>query len=221
MHRSRLVVLVALGWCLSGSPVMSQSFDLVRFDTQDGGSIEAAWFAACKNKAVIFAHGAIYDKESWYFLAQALQEQGVSALAIDFRGYGDSKAGNSLRKMYDILGAVAWLEKQGLEDISIVGASMGGAAVLTALAQEPVPISKVVLLAPAGGPALASASIDKLFVVSRDEDLYNRVMAIYEASVEPKTIKVYPGSAHAQHLFDTAERDDLIARITGFIGSGS
>jgi len=221
MHTGRLVALAVLGLWIGGSPVFAQSFDLVKFDTQDGGSIEAAWFAAGQHKAVIFAHGAIYNKESWYFLAEAFQQQGIAALAIDFRGYGNSKAGSSPQKMYDILAAVAWLKQQGFDDISIVGASMGGAAVLAALAQETVPISKVVLLAPAGGPALASTSTDKLFVVSRDEGLYDRVMAIYEASSEPKAIQVYPGDAHAQHLFDTAEREDLIRRITGFIGGGS
>lgn len=198
---------------------MAQPFELVTFDTPDGGRIEAAWFAAGKNKAVIFAHGAIYNKESWYFLARALQQKGVSSLAIDFRGYGNSKAGDSPRKMYDILGAVTYLEKRGCDDISIVGASMGGAAVLAALAHTGNTVSKVALLAPAGGPALTAANIDKLFVVSRDEGLYGRVMGLYEASAEPKTIHVYPGKAHAQHLFQTAAREDLIGRITAFIGS--
>lgn len=197
---------------------MAQPFELVTFGAPDGGTVEAAWFAASKSKAVIFAHGAIYNKESWYFLAQALQEKGVSALAIDFRGYGNSKAGSSPQKMYDILAAVGYLKKQGFADINLVGASMGGAAVLAALAHGDVHISKVVLLAPAGGPALASTATGKLFVVSRDEGLYRQVMAIYDASAEPKTIQVYPGNAHAQHLFQTGARDDLITRIIGFIG---
>jgi len=221
MRTSRLLALAVLGLLLGGSPAVAQPFDLVKFDTQDGGSIEAAWFAAGAHKAVIFAHGAIYSKESWYFLAEDFQQQGVAALAIDFRGYGNSKAGNSAQKMYDVLAAVAWLKQRGFDDINMVGASMGGAAVLAALAQETVPIDKVVLLAPAGGPALTSTSINKLFVVSRDEGLYDRVMAIYEASSEPKAIQVYPGDAHAQHLFDTLEREDLIRRIFGFIGGGS
>ncbi len=196
---------------------MAQPFELVTFDAPDGGRIEAAWFAAGENKAVIFAHGAIYNKESWYFLARALRQKGVSSLAIDFRGYGNSRAGDSPRKMYDILGAVAYLKKRGCDDISIVGASMGGAAVLAALAHQAVPVDKVVLLAPAGGPALASASIRKLFVVSREEGLYGRVMGLYEASTEPKTMHVYRGKAHAQHLFQTAAREDLIERIGAFI----
>jgi alpha-beta hydrolase superfamily lysophospholipase len=196
---------------------MAQSFSLVTFDTADGGRIEAAWFAAGKNKAVIFAHGAIYNKESWYFLARALRQKGISSLAIDFRGYGSSKAGDSPRKMYDILGAAAYLKRRGFDDISIVGASMGGAAVLAALAHTDIAVSKVILLAPAGGAALTSAATGKLFVVSRDEGLYGRVMGIYEASAEPKTIHVYPGKAHAQHLFQTAAREDLIERITAFI----
>jgi len=220
MQSTRRGFILVFSFILGVSPVMAQPFELVTFGTPDGGTVEAAWFAAGKSKAVVFAHGAIYDKESWYFLAQALQQRGVSALSIDFRGYGHSKAGSSPRKMYDILGAVAYLEKHGFDDISLVGASMGGAAVLAALAHETVAVRKVVLLAPAGGAAVASTSTDKLFVVSRDEGLYDRVMAIYNASAEPKAIEVYPGNAHAQHLFQTGVREELIGRITGFIGSG-
>lgn len=220
MHICRLVRLVVFGFILGSSTAVANSYELVRFDTQDGGRIEAAWFDAAARKAVIFSHGAVFNKESWYFLAQAFQKRGVAALAIDFRGYGNSKAGSSPQLKYDILGAVAWLVKQGFDDIGIVGGSMGGAAVLAALAEESVTISKVVLLAPAGGPALLSTSTDKLFVVSRNEGLYDRVTAIFEASAEPKAIKVYAGEAHAQHLFNTDVRDDLIDRITGFIDGG-
>jgi hypothetical protein len=71
MPVDRIVFILVFSLFLGSTPVMAQSFSLVTFDTADGGRIEAAWFAAGKNKAVIFAHGAIYNKESWYFLAHA------------------------------------------------------------------------------------------------------------------------------------------------------
>ena len=47
--------------------------------------------------------------------------------------------------------------------------------------------------------------------------MFNRVMTIYDASANPKQIKVYPGDTHAQHLFKTDVRDELIERIINFI----
>ena len=216
MGVNRFVLLLVL-FTLNAPKAIAQSYEVVRFDTEDGGKIEASIFAAGKTKAIIFAHGAIFNKESWYFLAEAFQSKGVSSLSIDFRGYGNSTAGSTTKKMYDILGAIAYLKQQGFTDINIVGASMGGAAVLMALSNSSTARPKVVLLAPAGGPAIASTASDKLFVVAQDEGRIDRVMGIYKASSEPKQIKIYPGRSHAQHLFKTDVRDELIARIINFI----
>ena len=81
---------------------------------------------------VIFAHGAIFNKESWYFLAEKLQQKGIASLSIDFSGYGKSKAGTG-GLPNDILGAVAYLKTKKYNKIAIVGGSMEGAAVLNAL----------------------------------------------------------------------------------------
>ncbi len=213
-HLVSMFIFVAV---LNSPVAVAQSHELIYFGTTDGGTIEASFFAASSTRIVIFAHGAVFDKESWYFLAEAFQRQGISALSIDFRGYGNSTTGSSTNKMYDMLGAISYLEDQGFTDINIVGASMGGAAVLAALSNNTVPIHKVVLLAPAGGPAAESPTTDKLFVVSENERMFSSVRAIYDASSEPKQIQIYPGSAHAQHLFKTDVRDELIERIIDFI----
>lgn len=202
---------------LSGQKAMAQSWELVNFGTEDGGDIEASFFYTSNSKAVVFAHGAIFNKESWYFLAEAFQSKGVSALAIDFRGYGNSTPGSTTKKMYDILGAISYLKARGFTDINVVGASMGGAAVLLALSNNSIPIHKVVVLAPAGGPAIISTASEKLFVVSENEGMFSGVMSIYDKSAEPKQIKIYPGKTHAQHLFKTDVRDELIERIINFI----
>ncbi len=217
MNFNRFVSVLAFFAVLSSPKAIAQTYELLNFGTQDGGEVEAAFFKADNAKVVIFAHGAIFDKESWYFLAEDFQRRGVAALSIDFRGYGNSTAGSTPKKMYDILGAISYLKEQGFTDINIVGASMGGAAVLAALHSDPVSIRKVVLLAPAGGAAIVSSAIDKLFVVSENERMFNGVMAIYNASAEPKQIQIYPGKAHAQHLFKTGVRDALIERIISFI----
>lgn len=213
---SYVVVLIII---LSGySNVQAQdAFELVHFDTEDGGKIEAAYFKADKNKVVIFAHGAIFNKESWYFLAEAFQKKGVSALSIDFGGYNNSKAGNTGKKLHDILGAITYLQGKGFSDINIVGGSMGAAAVLGALSHKNSQIKKVILLAPAGGSPIKSSDMDKLFIVSKEEGLYQRVKSIYNESNSPKVIKEYSGKAHAQHMFKTDYADELTELIIDFI----
>lgn len=217
MNFNRFVSILAFFTVLSSPKAIAQAYELVSFGTEDGGRIEASFFKAGSSKAVILAHGAIFNKESWYFLAEAFQRKGVAALSIDFRGYGNSRSGSSTKKMYDILGAISYLKAQGFTAINLIGASMGGAAVLLALSNNSIPIDKVVLLAPAGGPAIGSTASDKLFIVSESERMFTGVMAIYAASAVPKQIEIYPGNVHAQNLFKTDNRDKLIDRITGFI----
>ena len=214
---NRYVLLLILFAILNSSIVAAQPYELVGFDTGDGGRIEASFFGASNSKAVVFAHGAIFNKESWHFLAADFQRKGITALSIDFRGYGNSTSGDTSKKMYDILGAFSWLQEKGFTDINVVGASMGGAAVLAALDNNSIPIARVVLLAPAGGPAISSTAISKLFVVAENERMFSGIMAIYKASTEPKQIKIYPGNTHAQHLFKTDVSDELAERIVSFI----
>lgn len=194
------------------------TFEIVSFATKDGGEIEAAFFAADGETAAVLAHGAVFNKESWYPLALRLREVGVTALSIDFRGYGNSKAGTSSAKYHDVVGAVAYLEHKGFEKIAVIGGSMGGAAVLGALAKTgSKAIVKAVLLAPAGGDPIASASISKLFIVSEGDRLAATVKRLHESSAEPKQLHVYTGNAHAQHLFKTEHADDLTDRIVKFV----
>lgn len=221
MCLNRCVFLFVIFAVLSSPKAISQTHELVNFGTEDGGKIAASFFDAGEPRVVIFAHGAVFNKESWYFLAEAFQRKGVSALSIDFRGYGDSTPGSSTKKMYDILGAISYLKQRGFTDINIVAASMGGAAVLLALHNNSIPINKVVLLAPAGGPAIGSTVNGTLFVVAENERMFSRIMAIYTASAEPKQIQIYPGNIHAQHLFKTDVRDELIERIINFINPTS
>ena len=91
---------------------------------------------------------------------------------------------------------------------------------LSALTLVKSPITKVVLLAPAGGSPIKSDKTDKLFVVSKEEGLYDRVKSIYTDSSEPKKIKEYAGSAHAQHMFKEDYANELISLILEFVGKG-
>lgn len=200
------------------SNAQKKAYKTIQYPTTDAGTIEADFFAAGKDKAVIFAHGAIFNKESWHFLALKLQKENITGLAINFRGYGKSKRGSTANRAFDILGAVSYLKTKGYKSIVIVGGSMGGAAVVRALNKSYDKIvTKVVLMAPAGGKALIYKSLNKLFIVSQNEGLYKRVTTLYNNSAQPKKLSVYKGNYHAQHMFKAKYAKSLVKEIITFI----
>jgi alpha-beta hydrolase superfamily lysophospholipase len=222
MINKYLNILFIILMLINIQPIMANNdgFELITYTTEDGGIIEASFFEGDQDLVVIFAHGAIFNKESWHFLAQRLQKENMSSLSLDFRGYGKSKKGSTNKRSLDILGAVNYLKGKGFKKIAIVGGSMGGAAVLNALdIKTDSVIRKVVLLAPAGGNRIASKSIKKLIVVSKNEGLFTRVNKIYNESSQPKKLKVYPGSFHAQHMFKAEYSNELIDLIIDFLNS--
>ena len=207
---------------LISSTVVAQKtyYTTVHYPTTDGGIIEADLFPAGKDKAVIFAHGAIFNKESWHFLALKLQKEGITGLPINFRGYGKSKRGSTSNRSLDILGAVNYLNEKGYKSIVIVGGSMGGAAVVRALnTKYDKIVAKVVLMAPAGGKSLTYTALSKLFIVSAKEGLYTRVTKLYNNSAKQKKLHVYKGSYHAQHMFKAKYAKTLVKEIITFIKS--
>ncbi len=198
----------------------NNNFTTIQYQTADNATIEADLFTAGKDKAVIFAHGTIFNKESWHFLALKLQKEDIAGLSINFRGYGKSKKGTTPKRSLDILGAVHYLKTKGFKSIVIVGGSMGGAAVVRALntSYDKV-VTKVVLMAPAGGKALTYKSLNKLFIVSKKEGLFKRVTTLYNNSAKPKKLSVYNGSYHAQHMFKANYVKSLVKEIITFIKS--
>ncbi len=117
--------------------LFSQIPEQVEFTTADGGRISADWYPGGK-RAVILAHGAIFNKESWRAQAKQLVSAGISVLAINFRGYGKSIAGKNKSALEeDVLGAVNYLNELGYDTVSVLGASMGGDACARAAVKAP------------------------------------------------------------------------------------
>lgn len=177
----------------------------VRFATEDGGTVVADLYGDAA-AAVVLAHGAVFDKESWEPLAEELEAAGLRVLAIDFRGYGESRAGSAGRALdLDVLAAVRYLHRQGAEEVSVLGGSMGGgAAAQAATLADRGEIDRLLLLAaaPIADPASMHAE-SFLFVVSEGDGLASRVRRQFDLAPEPKRLEILPGSAHAQNIFKT------------------
>ncbi|MHC4993829.1 MAG: alpha/beta fold hydrolase [Planctomycetota bacterium] len=193
-------------------------FKEVSFKTPDGGTCYANRYEPTENAAhaVILAHGAVFNKESWHDLSSKIAAHGMVALPIDFRGYGKSKPGSKRGALeQDLLGAINYLKAQpGIQQISLIGGSMGGgAAGKAAVLSKPGDLHKLILLAasPISNPQYMKG--DKLFIVSKGDRLHREVTTQYNRAKAPKRLEVLDGSAHAQHIFKTEQAEKLTRLI--------
>jgi len=194
----------------------------VSFPTADGGVIWADLYGT-GDRGVVLAHGARFDKASWGKQAEALARAGFRVLAIDFRGYGQSRGGDksapgSGEKYEDILAAARYLRENGAKTVGLIGASMGGGAAATAsILARPGEIDRLILLAPVPVAEPERLTCPKLFVVSRGDGLATKVREQFEKAPEPKELMILEGSAHAQFLFQTDQGERLMKKILEFL----
>ena len=220
-----MAVLVVVLTAAAG-PLAAQ--ERVSFPTQDGGLVYADMYGK-GDRGVVLAHGGRFKKESWEKQARVLAEAGFRALAIDFRGYGQSRGPGQSDPLsaplhFDVLAAVRYLRKTGAKSVSVVGGSMGGnAAADASIEAEPGEIDRLVLLAAwASGPP-EKLKGRKLFIVSRDDTRGDGVVRLvrireqYEKAPEPKRLVILEGSAHAQFIFGTDQGERLMREILRFL----
>lgn len=216
MMRPFFIVLLML--------IIKSSFaEEVTFITQDNATIYAN-FQLRGPHAVILAHGAIFDKESWGGFEQRLLQENYTVLAIDFRGYNKSTQGSKKPALHeDILAAVQFLKSQkSISKITLLGASMGGSAAAKAsVYSKPQSIDQLILLSPASvfNPKALKGNI--LFIASKKEPMAKSIQSYFEKTQSPKKLILIKGNAHAQHIFKTPQAKKLTRIILNFLKSGA
>jgi pimeloyl-ACP methyl ester carboxylesterase len=201
--------------------------ELVSVPTPDGGQIQANLYGKGE-RAVVLAHGARFNKESWDKQAKELVKAGFRVLAIDFRGYGKSKGPGQASPLeaplhLDVLAAVRYLRKTGAKSVSVLGASMGGGAAADAsIESAPGEIDRLILLAATANGPPEKLKGRKLFIVARDDasgagPRLPKIREQFEKTSEPKELVILQGSAHAQFLFETDQGERLMREIVRFL----
>lgn len=119
----------------------------VTFTAADGVQLTGYYFAsdsgAPSDRTAIVAHGLGATGLMQVTMARDLRRDGWNVLAFDFRAHGRSGGHVStfgIHESRDVLAAVQYLQVQhpdSATEIVAVGASMGGAAVLAAAAEQP------------------------------------------------------------------------------------
>lgn len=214
---------LSLALFLAGSAAAQKQ---VSFPTEDGGIGYADMYGEGQ-RGVVLAHGGRFNKESWAKQAQALVKAGFRALAIDFRGRGQSrgpqsKAGEDGAE-YDVLAAIRYLRRAGVKTVSVIGASFGGEAAADAsIDAEPGEIDRLILLAAWTDRPPEKMKGRKLFIVARDDANVDglrlpKIRANYEKAAGPKELVILDGSAHAQFIFATNQGERLMCELLRFL----
>lgn len=176
--------------------------DASEIELEHGGAL--LWRSG--DHGVLLLHGAAYDALSWEPQAQALASQGFTVLALE------ELSPDSVR---DGIGYL--LDTCGTSGVAVIGASAGGAPALEVLAENPAGISGLVLLG-ATGDVSALGDYPKLFVASESEGLADELTAMAdEAPGDQNETLILPGSAHAQAMFESDQRDALVDALLTFL----
>ena len=166
----------------------------VTIPASDGVALKGTYFAAAKpGPAVLLLHMCNTDRHSWDPLATELAEAGVSALTVDYRGFGESGG-----PRFDTLGAVAaqqmvngaWpgdvdkayeflLAQPGVDKarVGVGGGSCGVTQALLAAKRHPEVRSLVLLAGPAnrdGRRFLMENNWLPVFAAAADDDQFDR-----------------------------------------------
>lgn len=182
----------------------------------DGTSLSAELYDASNRPApgVVLVHMLSRTRADWDGFANALQDAGFTALAIDLRGHGGS-AGSAQRltdMVQDVRAAAQWLSaRPGVRPgaIAIVGASLGANLALLASVDLPV-VRALALLSPSldyRGVRVDATVLKKLggrpiwMAASTDDPLALRTLK--ELSTEPsgpREQRLVEGQAHGTQL---------------------
>jgi pimeloyl-ACP methyl ester carboxylesterase len=190
----------------------------IQLRSSDGQRI-AAQENTTKNskKGVLLVHMEKGSANDWEFFVKRLKRAGFTTLAIDLRGHGGSKmASGSLKKedwakmKADVVAGVDWLEKKGVKDMVVIGASIGANLVLQ-VATEDERISQTVLLSPGHNikgvrveGLLARYGERPLFIAVSAEDGYaSKTGLLLDSQAQgPHTLEILSGAGKGSVMLD-------------------
>ena len=211
--------------------------------TRDGVKIVGDFYVTDSKKGVLLIHMMPATRFSWCDFAPMLVGRGFNVLAVDLRGHGESNGGpNGYKSFSDsdhqksILDAEAglkFLEEKGiaLENISLIGASIGANLALWNLEDHPE-IKQAVLLS-AGlnyrgiktEPLVKKLKTDqRIFFISSKDDVrsggnnaeMNRELYKLSSPRLDSKILIYKNAGHGTDMFGK-ESPDLDTEILNWL----
>ena len=167
-------------------------------------------------RVAILVHGQQWDASGWRDVAERFVSRGLTAFALNLRGYdGSSGKTNDYAPpvpwspVADLRAAKALLRERGAREIALVGASMGGHAILASSFEADVECIVSVSAPVTAVPDELSRKITgrKLFVCADRDSLSGsrpvapHVLHCFDVVDSPKTLLMLGGSEHARGIF--------------------
>lgn len=203
----------------------------VTFESSDGLTLYGTLYGGGP-VAVIFSTMNGATEETWAEMAQTVAAAGYLALTYNFRFVGaDGQVDNDASREHsadDLLAAIDFVGQQGAESVVLVGASLGGLAVLE-VADEVAPAGVVVLAAPFDAPFFQNLRVTAedvaaiqspiLFISSENDHagFADDTQQLYDLAAQPKELAFYPGQAHGTELLEGPLADEVGQRLLTFL----
>jgi pimeloyl-ACP methyl ester carboxylesterase len=213
---------------------------LVRFRAADGTALDGV-LVGSGTAGVVLVHEYPADLCGFWPFTDYLGRRGLRAFAIDLRCFGRSACpqGDARDRVLDDIAAAAELRRRGVTRVALVGASMGGSAVLIAGTRVRPPVAAVVELSGEtdptslvggipldAGAAVGRLAVPSMFVVATN-DRYAPVAetrAMYRAAKSrDKRLEVLSGpfdGLHGWQLLNDAgsgKPTSVAAKVAAFI----
>ncbi len=241
--RSWLAALV-LGVCFIVFPGSTFGAERITLQAADGfplvGLYEKGEGDATSQPAVLLLHMFNRQKESWQPLTAALKKRGISSLALDLRGHGESRLDAAgvdqhfrvaerdsvfFNQMYkDGLAAVAWLRSHGHQPLGVVGASVGCSVAMHMVVAAKLELGAMVLMTP-GRDYLGIDTLSHLeqwpglplLILTSAEEAERGAVTIYERlhGQGAELVVFEQGAIHGTMMF--GEVEGVEARISSWL----
>lgn len=180
----------------------------IRFRNSEGVQLVGVMLGEGRT-GVVLGHQLRSSLCEWMPVARDLAARGYRVLAIDFGGFGESDSATGRRTpVEDVAAAVDELRGAGARRVALIGASMGGTAVVSAAAE----LTSVAAVVSLSGPAVfgdldAVTAAQKLTVPAffaagdRDGSFPDSARRLHAtASSKIKELKIYPTTRHGTQL---------------------
>jgi pimeloyl-ACP methyl ester carboxylesterase len=194
----------------------------VSIATADGDTIDGTLYGS-SSQAVIFSNMDSNRPQGWDPIAPQLAARGYMVLTYSYSRLGASR-------IDDLRDALAFIRDQGAAEIILIGASRGGVVAIQLMIASDAN-TDIVAIATISAPQyyqgsafytdeeLAGIALPKLLVNSEGDSWADDTRGMYEAYVEPKELRIFPGSGHGTDVFND-NRDDLVQCLLEFVEAG-
>ena len=182
-------------------------------------------------RAAILVHGTNWDASGWREVAPRFVARGIPALALNLRGHDGS---TGVTEEYappkpwppvtDLREAKKTLRGLGATQIALVGASLGGHAVLASSFEGDVECVVSISAPVVATPDELSRRVTgrKLFVCANEDTTgaMPHVLRAFEAASGTKTLLVFGGKEHSRGMFAAPYGDEALTAIVDFVARG-